>query len=274
MTFPFPPPRPHSFSIALFAALVIHSLIFYGLDLTHMQPKPVKKKPKPLIIEFIGKPLEEKTHPIPEITEILAEIDQTSADKSALPVTQPTAITRQIIAPPQSVFLPKKKLKQKRSEPTPVMDFEQIKNPKEIYDIPTKLNLSPSLGNLAQWDQRRRIDLQRSSREISLDLNTKKIKYAAYFGIIKQGIRDSWTDPLLVKHSKTTRTLLLSFSIDKHGKLINIVILRPSGREILDQAAIDAIRRAAPFPPLPGDWQLERLNISTAFEYVFKNDVH
>ena len=45
--------------------------------------------------------------------------------------------------------------------------------------------------------------------------------------------------------------LKLKVSIDKNGKLINVEILESSGQEMLDQAALQIVRLAAPFEPLP-----------------------
>jgi protein TonB len=46
-------------------------------------------------------------------------------------------------------------------------------------------------------------------------------------------------------------TVHTEFSMDRGGKVINVRIRRSSGQPILDQAAIDTIRRAEPLPPIP-----------------------
>lgn len=45
--------------------------------------------------------------------------------------------------------------------------------------------------------------------------------------------------------------LKLKVSIDKKGQLVEVKILQSSGQEMLDQAALQIVRLAAPFEPLP-----------------------
>jgi protein TonB len=46
-------------------------------------------------------------------------------------------------------------------------------------------------------------------------------------------------------------TVHTEFSMDRDGKVIKVWVRRSSGQPILDQAAIDTIRRAEPLPPIP-----------------------
>ena len=43
----------------------------------------------------------------------------------------------------------------------------------------------------------------------------------------------------------------VSFQVDGHGNLINIGLAQSSGYRELDAAALEAVERAAPFPPPP-----------------------
>lgn len=45
--------------------------------------------------------------------------------------------------------------------------------------------------------------------------------------------------------------LKLKVAIDKNGDLVNVSIIESSGKEVLDQAALQIIRLSAPFEPLP-----------------------
>jgi protein TonB len=45
--------------------------------------------------------------------------------------------------------------------------------------------------------------------------------------------------------------VLLAFTLDADGSLLDLQVRQSSGHDVLDQAAADAIRRAAPFDP-PG----------------------
>ncbi len=45
----------------------------------------------------------------------------------------------------------------------------------------------------------------------------------------------------------------LAFSIDRHGNLVSSRIVKSSGSALLDAAALDLIKRAAPLPPPPAE---------------------
>lgn len=46
-------------------------------------------------------------------------------------------------------------------------------------------------------------------------------------------------------------TTLLQLQLDRHGSLTDVRIINSSGHEILDKQAIEMVRSALPFPPLP-----------------------
>src|SRR5262249_25623274 len=48
-------------------------------------------------------------------------------------------------------------------------------------------------------------------------------------------------------------TVRLTFAIDRAGRLVESRIARSSGYPELDQAAVEALQRAQPFPPPPAD---------------------
>lgn len=50
---------------------------------------------------------------------------------------------------------------------------------------------------------------------------------------------------------RATGTAMVSFTITAGGALAGVSLSRSSGNPALDQAAIDAVNRAAPFPPVP-----------------------
>lgn len=90
-------------------------------------------------------------------------------------------------------------------------------------------------------------------------LNTKKFLYADYYNRIKQAVSYYWTpaqtmlvnDPRGSIYGKQNRSTRLKAIIGKRGKLLSLVVARPSGVDILDREALDAFSAAAPFPNPP-----------------------
>jgi TonB family protein len=61
----------------------------------------------------------------------------------------------------------------------------------------------------------------------------------------------------------------LKIVVDKDGSVSAIEILRSSDDEGLDRAAVRAVESNMPFPPLPGDFPLDRLEFRLVFEYDY-----
>lgn len=62
-------------------------------------------------------------------------------------------------------------------------------------------------------------------------------------------------------------TVGLSFSVAADGTLIAARISASSGSDILDQAALDALQEAAPFPPFPRGLAVSRLSYLIPFHF-------
>jgi TonB family protein len=106
---------------------------------------------------------------------------------------------------------------------------------------------------------------KKSEETISLDTVDKR--YVSYTGLIKKRLTACWGYPREAKENKMEGKAYAIFSLSKDGHLTGVEITGTSGYEILDQEGLDAIRRAAPFPPFPESITVERLNIKVTFEY-------
>ncbi|MBF0359180.1 MAG: energy transducer TonB [Magnetococcales bacterium] len=269
------------FLIALIVALLVHSLLLLQLNYVQKDPLPIKKKHKPLIIEFVGVP-QKKPQPPPVEPDRLAEINNKarvaikSKEKQQATIKLPQPLNYQKISKqlkkqrkqqPASTQAKRPQV-QKGKKPSPVSRDKKQVAKKLVKPTPATLKIDSALTHLAKRGEKNQESQGENIHEATVDLSTKQFKYAHYFGIIRRLIKMSWIYPLQAQLNKMAGTIKLSFSIDRHGKLLDIVVLRSSGRKILDQAAIHALRKASPFPALPDDWQLERLNIKVNFEYI------
>ena len=59
--------------------------------------------------------------------------------------------------------------------------------------------------------------------------------------------------PLLARRRGQEGTAVVRFSIGADGTLSGLEVARSSGARLLDEAAMDMVRRAAPFPPVPAE---------------------
>lgn len=74
-----------------------------------------------------------------------------------------------------------------------------------------------------------------------------------YPGKVASKLRRSLRYPREAKRERIRGDVVVSFTVTANGGVSNIRIARSSGFQILDDAARDAVRRAAPFPPIPAN---------------------
>lgn len=87
------------------------------------------------------------------------------------------------------------------------------------------------------------------------------------------GLIDSHKEyPDEVKKQKFEGKVVVAFAIGRSGKLLSSSIRKSSGNRLLDQAALDTLARASPFPPLPDSLQRESLKISVPIDYTLINN--
>lgn len=80
---------------------------------------------------------------------------------------------------------------------------------------------------------------------IAANAGPAKKDFAPYMKLVQSKIK--WTPP-----GKTTATSVsITFTVGKTGSISDVKVKEPSGDKIVDQLALDTIKKSAPFPPLP-----------------------
>jgi protein TonB len=106
--------------------------------------------------------------------------------------------------------------------------------------------------------------------EDTISLESQAPEYLSYLAQIKAAVRAHWIFPPEAMKKKAHGRLTAVFTLDQTGELIRIMVEESSGHPILDHAAMEAVRGAAPFPPFPDHVQVKRLNIRANFDYRIK----
>ncbi len=139
----------------------------------------------------------------------------------------------------------------------------------ETETLSDALNLTPSVERVSRWDRNRQYQAQSIHHgEEVVDLNTRQTRYASYFAMVKQRVEGALVYPTDASRNGLSGRLSLTFTIRWDGTLIQAQVTRPSGLAILDEAALNAIYKAAPFQSFPEEWSLERLTILYTFEFI------
>jgi protein TonB len=98
----------------------------------------------------------------------------------------------------------------------------------------------------------------------SVTLDTDEFKFISYNRWLKIKVESVLKYPELAAISGYQGTLFIKFDILKDGSLGEFNVLKSSGYKILDDEAERSIRAAAPFQPLPSEWNMERYSIRAA----------
>ena len=111
-------------------------------------------------------------------------------------------------------------------------------------------------------------DLENLDDDEPVSLDTTEVKYASYFARIKHQIERVWVYPIEAAERGISGDLTLTFRVSKDGNLLGVRLLDQSGYEILDVAALKAVKEAAPFYPFPETIQRQKLSIQANFVYT------
>lgn len=87
--------------------------------------------------------------------------------------------------------------------------------------------------------------------------------WAPYMRELQRQIRSNWVPP---KFDFSARVILV-FTIEKDGRLSKSAVYKSSGVAAADEAAIEALKKAAPFKPLPAEFKGNSIDIQFTFDY-------
>ena len=98
--------------------------------------------------------------------------------------------------------------------------------------------------------------------EAGLDA-VKDSLWGGYISALNQRIDQNW-QRISVSSTRQTR---VRFTVDRQGQLVNLQLIQPSGDARADTIALQSIRAAAPFAPLPREATEEMLVLNFTFTY-------
>ena len=84
---------------------------------------------------------------------------------------------------------------------------------------------------------------------------------------VRERIRANWVYPREAGDRGVEGQLLIEFHIAKDGRLESIELVHTSGTQILDEAALTAVKLAQPFPPVPDEISKANVAINGQFRY-------
>jgi protein TonB len=74
--------------------------------------------------------------------------------------------------------------------------------------------------------------------------------------------------PETARRLSQTGTVVVRFKIAANGEIADVILEKPAGSEVLNKAALDLVKRAEKFKPLPQETKLQELKLSFPIEYI------
>lgn len=100
-----------------------------------------------------------------------------------------------------------------------------------------------------------------------IPLDTPDPRYTDYFEKVRRRIKANWIYPREAGERGIGGHLVIAFAIAKNGHLQAVELRRSSGVSVLDLYALNAVKLAQPFPPVPDSVARDVLPIQGIFTY-------
>jgi protein TonB len=112
-------------------------------------------------------------------------------------------------------------------------------------------------------------------RQLVISADTRESDVAEYLDNWKRRIEAVGAEyfPELGSLHGLTGSPTLEVSISASGELAEVIIRKSSGSAVLDQAALDILRRASPFDPFPREIQTEYDSLRFAYKWLFADEL-
>ena len=112
-------------------------------------------------------------------------------------------------------------------------------------------------------------------RQLIISADTRESTIAAYLDHWKRRIEAVGDEyfPELGELEDLTGSPTLEVSIDATGHLAEVIIRKSSGSKVLDQAALDILRRASPFEPFPAEISEDYDRLRFAYKWLFSEQL-
>ncbi len=246
---------------------------------------PPEKKPSPeKIPTFVDAPKPRKVE-TPRSSELIARFDS-RAHSNRSPRKHLAYKNKKTVAPKvkRSTAISKKPRPITKKKKVPQSAPSKIKKPFRLHDkgfakpaaetqsSPPKRITGGTLALLDGFDADKYASVDTKSQTIeddgeAISLDTKESRYASYFARIKRQIELVWDYPDEAERRGIVGQLTLRFQISRDGNLMNVRLINGSGYNILDEAALQAVKSAAPYYPFPVTIDRETLPILANFIY-------
>jgi protein TonB len=265
---PAPPaPAGQRLTLTVLYALAVHLVLALGLHIAPPKPAPAPAASR-LEITLVQRPPAAKPA---KQADYLAEVNQDGGGNQPTP-RLPTSVAPGRPAPAALAPTPQPKPAVASSAPIRRQLLTASKPAKAQLASapkPEPAQQTPSADQLLSGARRyarleARLDAQQRAyakipREKFITARTREYKYAAYMEAWRRKVEavGKLNYPAEARQKGLSGSLLLTVRIAPDGSLVETTLRRSSGHAVLDRAAQDIVRWAAPYAPFPADIRTE-----------------
>lgn len=158
-----------------------------------------------------------------------------------------------------------------RNEPAAVTEpSEPEQRPVEPEPVPTLPEPQAEKATDDPWkaaQQRAAAANRATGRAADRQAGGRKSTAKNFFSDLQAWLNANKEYPPHLKKEKIQGTVMLQFSVDRHGNVLSASIKKSSGNAELDRAALDMLAKAEPLPPFPSSMKQDRISIAIPVEY-------
>ena len=255
--------------LTVFVAIAFHAIVILGISFDFDDLLP-EKSMQTMEITLVHTHSKEA----PEEADYLAQANQKGGGnveervRPSSPFSNPVPTTEDGIAPHSQLdFSPPPLTKEEQQKEIITAEKSPFAEQTEDFqrDIPTE-SKSPKAAQLYERSRefaRLRAEIQQLKRAYQhtphhtyvTGTNAKQNRFASYIVAWRDKVESigNLNYPEAAVRNNVSGDLLLDVSINPDGSIQDIKVLRSSGKTMLDKAAQDIVRMAAPYPPLSKD---------------------
>ncbi len=218
----------------------------------------------------------------PETIEARKVIEQlASTAQPELEEVKTAEVKPEVPPPPEDIEVPKRPPEDELPPPDLVKTAEQPPKIKDIITSPLgpvqEVQATPPPPQLEEVKppQPRQVATEQQIEQVAVLEHKAASKaqeggdatvYRAYLGSIRTHIEKFKVKP----KSRARGTVVVRFTVDREGKVVERLVSTSSGSSQLDAAALEAIDKASPFPEFPEDLTREQIVLSLPFRFVLR----
>jgi protein TonB len=126
---------------------------------------------------------------------------------------------------------------------------------------------APARPSIAEQIAKLGAGMRVESGEQTIGLDSPDPRFVPYLERVKRRLQQAWRYPQNAVALRIGGDTFVIFTVNKAGTLTDVHLLEGSGIPMLDEAALRAVKDAAPYDPFPPEMGERPKNITALFQY-------